>query len=96
MAIIPAAINCPFMSRPFCQRVHGVVDRRQRVVSSGGAGGAKRRSPTGGAAKGMPLNMRTPLGATTPSSTPVAIRTRGPAGAEVGETAERAGELSRV
>src|SRR5207248_11498383 len=42
-----------------------------------GCGGFQRRSPTGGAANGMPLNARTPQRASTvPSRIPSAVRTR--------------------
>src|SRR4029453_6375998 len=42
---------------------------------AGGCGSFQRNSPTGGAAKGMPLNARTPDASVTPESRPVAIVT---------------------
>lgn len=42
-----------------------------------GCGGFHRNSPTGGAAKGMPLNARTPgFDSTTPCTTPLAVLTQ--------------------
>ncbi len=50
----------------------------RRTPSHGltGCGGCHRKSPTGGAAKGMPRNARTPSGPVVPSTTPIAVVTR--------------------
>src|SRR6266404_1324696 len=42
---------------------------------SGGCGSFQRNGPTGGAAKGIPLNTRTPDFSVTPESWPVAVLT---------------------
>src|ERR1041384_4483473 len=50
---------------------------RTPVQFFGGFGGAHRKSPTGGSAKGIPLNARTPLvWVAEPSRVPLAVLTR--------------------
>ena len=56
------------------QRGPNCVAWRTPVQFLTGCGGFQRRSPTGGAANGMPLNARTPL-SSAPSTTPLAVLT---------------------
>src|SRR5579863_3429934 len=59
------------------QRGPNPVAWRTPVQFLTGCGGCHRKSPTGGAANGMPLNSRTPDGCgPVPSNTPLAVVTR--------------------
>src|ERR1017187_10813019 len=60
---------------PCMQRAPYSEALRTPVQDGGGCGAFQRNGPTGGAAKGMPLNVRTlPSALITPSSTPLAVR----------------------
>ena len=72
----PAAAAGGGPNRPCMQSAPNSAAWRTPVQRATGWGGRHRRSPTGGAAKGMPLKEATPS-ATTPRSSPPSTRTRG-------------------
>src|SRR5690606_20405552 len=63
---------------PRCGVAPKVVASRTPSHGSGGTGAAKRRSPTGAAAKGIPRNATDPS-RRTPRTSPASIRTTGEA-----------------
>src|SRR5580658_9721075 len=81
----------------FCvQPLAGRVASRSPFHGEGGMGGFQRRSPTGGAAKGTPLNTAM-LPAKNPRRVPLERVTTGPlfAGAQNSETGKDARRTSR-
>ena len=66
-------------NRPCMQSAPNSAAWRTPVHVAAGCGGRHRRSPTGGAAKGMPLKDATPS-STTPCRSPLSTRTTGGVG----------------